>query len=114
MSPPSTLSYESSQKLQLPDTTCAMPVLVPSPYWVKPGLANRCPEHPSSQLPAMEVCNVFMPVPQFGCWLCDLLPSKVVNPPAVLRRQTAKALWNGIVKTSVVHPFSSLSLTLWL
>ena len=34
--------------------------------------------------------------------------SEVVNPPAVLRRKTAKALWKGIERTSVVPPLSSI------
>ena len=34
---------------------------------------------------------------------------EVVNPQVALRDKTARALWEGILKASVVHPFSFLT-----
>lgn len=34
---------------------------------------------------------------------------EVVNPPVALRDKTARGLWEGILKASVVHPFSFLT-----
>lgn len=40
-------------------------------------------------------------------WVASSCDAKIINAPAVLLRQTAKAIWSAIASKQMVHPFSS-------
>ncbi len=50
----------------------------------------------------------------FNVWAASTCDAKIINAPAVLLRQTAKAIWFAIASKQMVHPFSSFLSQLWL
>ena len=48
---------------------------------------------------------LFMILVQYWSWYVGKLFAEIINAPAVLWRQTALALWRGIVAKQMVHPF---------